>query len=248
LGDVVQHPHQTLWALRQLGEKAARDGRLLRVLFEIDAIAHDPLDWARAEAAANVVLAGLPIKSLCLCDLTATHRLALADLMCAHPKVWRDGMSIANVEYVETRTHLRALDARRSPDPLEAWPATERIPLGEVGELATVRAALEPLLHGAGIAPTRQEDFLESVFQVCVNAIMHGGERAEVRIWDTESSVLCRVRDDGRGLDDPLMGYLPPTNGLSSPGTSLWAARQLCDHLTTTLEPEGFTVRMTVNG
>jgi anti-sigma regulatory factor (Ser/Thr protein kinase) len=247
LGDVVNHPHQMLWTLRQLGQDARRDDRRLRVLFEIDASAHDPLDWARAETAANAVLADLPVRALCLCDVRAAHRLALADLMCAHPEVWRDGVADSNAEYIETRNHLRALDSRRSPDPLEAWPARERIPLRGLPELAAVRAALEPMLDAAGIGQSRREDFLEGVFQVCVNAIMHGGDKAEVRLWDTEASVLCRVRDDGQGLVDPLMGYVPPSDSLSEAGTSLWAARQLCDHLTTTFEPEGFTVRMTVS-
>jgi anti-sigma regulatory factor (Ser/Thr protein kinase) len=247
LGDVVEHPHQTLWALRQLAKEAERNGRRLRVLFEIDALANDPVDWARAETAANAALRNLPVEALCLCDVGSTDRFALADLTCAHPEVWRDGVREVNTAYIATRTHLRALDARRSPDPLEAWPATAKVPLGRVDELSQLRSALEPLLVEAGIASDRREDFLEAVFQVCVNALMHGGEQAEVRVWDTPTSVLCRVRDDGEGLSDPLMGYLPPPNGTSSPGTSLWAARQLCDHLTTTSEPEGFTVRLTVN-
>ena len=247
LGDVVGHPHQTLWTLRQLADEALRDGRRLRVVFEIDASAHDPLDWARAETAANHVLAGRPIRALCLCDVTATHRLALSELMCAHPDLWRDGVAETSPEYIEPRSHLRTLDGRRSPDPLEAWPARQTIALDDVAALASVRSALEPMLYEAAISRTRQQDFLEGVFQVCVNSIVHGGDRAEVRLWDTDTSVLCRVRDDGLGLADPLMGYLPPASGLSSPGTSLWAARQLCDHLTTTMEPEGFTVRMTVN-
>jgi anti-sigma regulatory factor (Ser/Thr protein kinase) len=247
LGDVVDHPHQTLWALRQLADEAMTAGARLRVLFELDATANDPLDWARAEAAANAVLAGRPIRELCVCDVMATHRLVLADLMWAHPDLWHDGVSDANPEYIDAGNHLRSLDARRSPDPLEAWPAKQQIALADIAELAAVRSALEPMLQRAGIADARQEDFLEGVFQVCVNAIMHGGDMAEVRLWDTEASVLCRVRDDGAGPADPLMGYVPPKNGLSSPGTSLWAARQLCDHLTTTIEPEGFTVRMTVN-
>jgi anti-sigma regulatory factor (Ser/Thr protein kinase) len=251
LGDVVQHPHQTLWALRQLADAAGRRGSRLRVLFELDALAHDPLDWARAEAAANAVLNDSPVQALCLCDVTATHRLALAELMRAHPELWRDGAGGGNPEYVTPRNQLRVLDSRRSPDPLEAWPAKRTISLdGGVPGLAGVRSAVQPMLDAAGVSNGRQQDFLEAVFQVCVNALMHGGEKAEVRFWDTSASVLCRVRDDGEGLSDPLMGYLPPLNGLngwSTAGTSLWAARQLCDHMTATMEPEGFTVRMTVN-
>jgi anti-sigma regulatory factor (Ser/Thr protein kinase) len=248
LGDVVHHPHQTLWTLRQLAEEARQSAGRLRVLFEIDAAAHDPLDWARAEAAANTVLRDVSVRGLCLCDVTATHRLALAELMRAHPHLWRDGDVDINPEFVTARNHLRALDSRRSPDPLEAWPAKEHILIAGLDELGDVRSALRPMLDRARIGRNRQEDFLEGVFQVCVNAIMHGGEKAEVRLWDTSASVLCRVRDDGEGLADPLMGYIPPLNGLAAAhGTSLWAARQLCDHMTTTLEPEGFTVRMTVN-
>jgi anti-sigma regulatory factor (Ser/Thr protein kinase) len=246
LGDVVGHPHQALWAVQQLAVQAAQEGRRLRVVFELDDAAHDPLDWARAETAANTALADLPVAGLCLCDARASHRLALVELIRAHPSVWLDGPT-ANTEYIETRAHLRALDSRRSPDPLEAWPASKQISLSGPADLAGVRSSLEPMLVAAGVADSRREDFLEGVFQVCVNAAMHGGDKAEVRLWDTDRSVLCRVRDSGSGLEDPLMGYLPPANGLSTPGTGLWAARQLCDHLTTTLEPEGFTVRMTVN-
>ena len=103
------------------------------------------------------------------------------------------------------------------------------------------------MLDAAGVADPRREDFLEGVFQVCENAIVHGGRSAEVRLWDADGSVLCRVRDGGTGPAGPLMGYRPPANGFSTPGTGLWAARQLCDQLTTMHEPAGFTVRMTVN-
>jgi anti-sigma regulatory factor (Ser/Thr protein kinase) len=246
LGDVVGHPHQALWAVWQLAEEAARDGGRLRVIAEIDGAGHDPLDWARAETAANTALAGRPVRVLCLCDVRALDRLALDDIMSAHPSVWLDGPT-ANSEYVESRAHLRALDSRRAPDPLEAWPAKRQIRLAGPAELAAVRSEVQATLDAVGVADARREDFLEGVFQVCENAIVHGGDEAEVRLWATEGSVFCRVRDGGPGLADPLMGYLPPANGMSTPGTGLWAARQLCDHLTTTLEPEGFTVRMTVN-
>src|SRR5207247_11184098 len=159
----------------------------LRVLFEVDALAHDPLDWARAEAAANVVLRDVPVQALCLCDIKATHRLALTELMCAHPDLWRDGASGVNPEYVAPGDQLRGLDSRRSPDPLEAWPAREKIPLTGVDALGHVRAALEPMLRAAGVGKSRREDFMEGVFQVCANAILHGGETAEVRLWDTDA-------------------------------------------------------------
>jgi len=62
----------------------------------------------------------------------------------------------------------------------------------------------------------------------------------------TKDRLLCQVRDSGSGLPDPLAGYQPPDRTVPGAGMGLWSARQLCDMVTTTVEPEGFTVRLSI--
>ena len=108
-----------------------------------------------------------------------------------------------------------------------------------------MRQIIEDGLAITAIETDRSEDFLAAVFEVAANALLHGGTTASAVIWAMPDRVLCRIRDDGPGLSDPLSGYEPPT-GPGRPGSGLWSARQLCDRLTTTMEPQGFTVRLHV--
>ena len=40
----------------------------------------------------------------------------------------------------------------------------------------------------------------------------------------------CEITDDGPGLDDPIVGYLPP-GPTADRGAGLWVARQLTERL-----------------
>jgi hypothetical protein len=59
--------------------------------------------------------------------------------------------------------------------------------------------------------------------------------------------VLCAVTDQGPGFDDPLAGYAPlDTRHLDRGGAGLWLARQCCDRLDMSTDPDGFTVRLSI--
>lgn len=249
LGEMQPHPHQAVWSLRQLVEEELRSAPGVRVLIENVPDGDgsvDPLERARAEAVSNHVLAGLPYRIICLYHRASLPPVVLDLALRTHPATLDAGGSRPNADYEQTSDFLRAADAEPAPDPLEADVSFAELSLQTASDLSQTRQRVEEALTQVGVGGDRSEDFLAAVFEVAVNALLHGGASATVAVWTSPDRVLCRVQDSGSGLKHPLMGYEPPMPGAVTSGSGLWTARQLSDQLTATMEPEGFTVRLGV--
>ena len=242
----MPHPHQLLWGLYQICAEDLRTFPGVRVVSEMAASSEDYTDWGRMEAVANVALRDLPVRGLCLANSAELMLPQERILACTHPTMHTRVGTVPNPNFQRTRSMMRRLDRQIERDPMEAVPPHATSPLVSGADLAALRELIQSALVTAAIEPTRQEEFLEAVFEVATNALLHGGSSGSAAIWAGSGRVLCRIRDDGPGLDDPLSGYLPPLNGQGRGTSGLWTARQLCDRLTTTLEPDGFTVRLHV--
>ncbi len=78
------------------------------------------------------------------------------------------------------------------------------------------------------------------------NAVRHGRPPVGVRLWATVGTLVCTVRDAGRGWDSPFAGYGPAHgDDLAAGGMGLWLARQLCDHVAIRCDEGGVGVRLT---
>ena len=249
IAELYRHPHQTLWGLQQLLAEDLADGRHVRLVSEVDygGSWSSRSEWGRAEALTNDVLAGCSLSMLCLFDTSRVDSDILAQARATHPDVSYNGGDGGNAAYEDPREYLRLRDKGWATDPLEATQADATVDLLEMSDLALVRSGLDRLLRRTALPDNRQDDFRTAVFEVASNALLHGGDEVRVVLWSSGDRVLCRVRDNGPGLPDPMIGYLPPTPDDPSARRGLWSARQLADLMTTTMEPPGFTVRLSVD-
>ena len=249
LNDVYGHPHQALWGLKQLVEEEVRDGATaVRALAEIPPkrLASDYADWGRTEALLNTALGRVDYWGLCPYSRNDLSPAVIDMAVRTHPWLVDSGNRHENPAFEPTRDYLMRVDSVRAPDPLEATPPIATQTLMTMADLSAARDQLEEALKLTTLAVDRKADLSDALFEVAVNAMLHGGELASVQLWVTKDRLLCQVRDSGSGLPDPLAGYQPPDRRVPGAGLGLWSARQLCDMVTTTMEPEGFTVRLSV--
>ena len=111
---------------------------------------------------------------------------------------------------------------------------------------ASQYSVLEYTLADAGGPREVVEDFLLAVDETTSNAVRHGSPPVGLRLWTAPGTLVCTVRDSGRGWDDPFAGYGPAHgDDLSAGGMGLWLARQLCDHVAIRHDERGNSVRLT---
>ena len=106
-----------------------------------------------------------------------------------------------------------------------------------------LRAHLQAVAPGAGLAPWRAEDLLMAVAAVA-GAMGRPGSRPEVRVWREDGSVVAEV-GDLVAAGDPLAGreWPPPAAGAAR---GLWLANQLCDLVQVRPSGAGSLVRLHV--
>ncbi|HET7659069.1 MAG TPA: sensor histidine kinase [Oryzihumus sp.] len=182
--------------------------------------------WPRLEALANVVLAGLPLRTLCTYD-TRTLSPDVVDVgRATHRFEWRDGARDLNPAFRPPEGYLSARGQQRlMPPPGEATVTTI---LTSTADLSLARRVVRPCLTRAGLEPATVSGFLTALNEVLVNALTHGAAPVWLRLWATPHRLTCEVVDSGRGVPDVLAGCRPPVAG--GP-LGLWVARQTCDDL-----------------
>lgn len=113
--------------------------------------------------------------------------------------------------------------------------------MGFTGDKITVvRHAVIRQATGAGLAGNQLHDFVLAVNEIVTNAVVHGGGRGELRMWDNGQFLRCEVTDGGPGglLDAPT----EPTPQGGRHGLRL--ARLLVDHLEILESAGGTAVRL----
>jgi anti-sigma regulatory factor (Ser/Thr protein kinase) len=188
--------------------------------------------WAGYEAILNRALAHHHVSVLCTYDSRVLPDRLVEVAYRTHPHVHadRDGDGPAFEEpggfVAEHAPHVA--DVPGLPD------------LGRCPNVEAFRERLGAALSRAGVSPARAMDMILAASEVFENAARHGGGSTSMRAGTVEGWFVCEVSDEGPGLDDPLAGYLPPTN--DRPHAGLWVARQLVSRLE--LLPPGLTVRL----
>jgi len=245
LTDGSGHHHQRLWSLKQFVEEEIRDGAAA-----VRAVAETPPtslrtgygEWGRTEALLNTAFGRLDYWGLCPYSRNDLSPEVIDMAVRTHPWLVDPGERRENAAFETTRDYLARVDAIRAPDPLETTAPIATQPLLTIADLTAARGCLEVALELTSLSIDRKADLSDALFEVAVNAMLHGGEVASVQIWVSSDRILCKVTDSGSGLPDPLIGYQPPDPNSAGSGSGLWSARQLVDSLTTTVEPQGFTV------
>ena len=108
-------------------------------------------------------------------------------------------------------------------------------------EITAVRHAVARRAAGAGLAGDQLYDFVLAVHEIVTNAVVHGGGRGELRMWETGQTVECEITDLGAGGTVEVHEELP----LEAGRRGLRLARLLVDRLEVIESATGTAVRLT---
>ncbi|WP_299958676.1 sensor histidine kinase [uncultured Modestobacter sp.] len=231
-------------ATRTLLEQAGRTRTGRMRLFGQPLVGGAPREWreaARYEAAANVVIAGMPLDALCCYDASTIPDDVIETVRRTHPQLLRGGVVTPNLEYQRPAHFLRQLPLPR--EAMEAGPPVYA--LDAATTLADLRHQLAAVLAAQVPDRDQREDLHLAVAEIAANAFRHGTPPVSARVWASADRVVCTITDRGRGLIDPLAGFRPAHgDDLSRGGMGLWLARKLWDHVDLLHDVQGFTVRL----
>jgi anti-sigma regulatory factor (Ser/Thr protein kinase) len=216
-------------------------GRRARVVGEVQfgATAQDWAGWTRYEAALNRALEHHRARVVCPYDIRRLPEQVVEDARRTHPLLFQAIDRTPNHEYVEPET----LVADLAPAvPLPTTPPA--VDLTVTNDLGTMRRAFAGVAADARIDPDRVAELTVAVNEVATNALVHGSGTARLRAWIVGlGEIVCAVDDDGPGVHDPLLGFIPvPTD--ASGGRGIWLARQLFDLAEMAPTESGFRVTL----
>jgi anti-sigma regulatory factor (Ser/Thr protein kinase) len=191
--------------------------------------------WTAYEAIANRAFADQPAWIVCPYDERVLPRDVLDGAWRTHPEVVSGDRHVSSL-YDDAAAVVRSLTPEHEPLlPLK--------PLAAAPDAHAFRDVLAAELRVAELPPPRALDMLVAANEVFVNAEKHGGGATLVRTGEVDGRFVCEISDGGRGLDDPLAGYLPPKPDQGR-GAGLWVARQLVSHVEVLPSPLGLVVRL----
>ncbi len=218
---------------------ARDDASAIRVFAELPACETDAQwnQWLAYEAIVNRALEHHPVWITCGYDAREVPGPLLDGAFDTHPEVLTEGWGPCP-HYHEPEDAVRS----RTPTPAPLAGLRE-LPLD--GSPRGFRNALSAELEAAAVSELEARNMLVAAAEVFANGQRHGGETMSVQVGRVGDRFVCEVSDDGPGIDDPLVGFLPPRPGHAN-GAGLWVARQLSRQLELVPSPQGATVRLWV--
>jgi anti-sigma regulatory factor (Ser/Thr protein kinase) len=237
-------PPDAVAAVRRLLDRAAEapSGRL-RILGAPDfgAAARNWREAQRYESVVNRLLAGAPVRALCVYDQRLLPEQVTESARWTHPQLLTAGVLTGNPAYRRPGEYLRDL-----PLPRESMEQGEPVyAVSGAHSLADLRHQLAAVL--AAHVPDREqrEDLHLAVSEIAANAFRHGTPPVSARVWTSAGWIVCTVTDRGTSYRDVQAGFQPAHGeDLSRGGMGLWLARKLWDHVDLLTGPDGLTVRL----
>lgn len=231
--------------LADLTRQGSRPGRLVGDLLERAGVSRWA-GWARYEAAVNRVYAEFPVRTLCVYDTRTTPAEVLADVRRTHPHIVVTGGSCLDNDDFEDPQQFLAERLYVDQDPAEPdTPAVDLVdPLPALARHAIREAAKSCLAD-----PDDVDDAVIAAGEAAANALRHGGPSVRIRAWAQPERLVIAVTDSGDGPSDPYVGLIPALRtGTSLGGRGLWMIHQVCSEVSLHRCPEGFTIRMVIEG
>ena len=157
--------------------------------------------WMAYEATIDRALAGRALHVICPYDERVLPASVLAGACMTHEHVITD-VRRPSAAYADAATVVRAHTPAPTAPQLRtlAAPATTR----GLRELLTAEMVVD------GVPDAAARDMLLAAGEVFTNADQHGGGVTSLRAGRVGTHFVCEIADAGAGLDDPLVGYLPP--------------------------------------
>jgi anti-sigma regulatory factor (Ser/Thr protein kinase) len=196
-------------------------------------------EWLRYEAAVNRVFADHPLQTLCPYDVTEVEPSAIDAIVRAHPGLVDASGRHPNPAYTEPAALMADARSATPPHPLED--SAPRMVLAPGEDVAELRVELYAATLFTDLPRRKLDDFVKAVSELVHNAHRHGRPPVTLRLWASDTAVICTVSDHGPGVGDPFLGYARPTD--PAQGLGMWGARQLVDVLDFEHDGGTFTVR-----
>ena len=194
----------------------------------------------RFESICNLLFAPLPVWMVCPYNASLFNHI-LPDAYRTHPVIRDARVSRqASVAYLEPGEFFKALDVEH-----ELAPAPSDARLLRFATPSEVRSFVVAEASAAGLHPARVRDLDLAACEMATNAIRHGDEGGEVRVWTGPDEIVCQVDDTGGGMKDRLAGYDMPSEPALG-GWGLLLARKLCDAVEVRTSLRGTVVRLTM--
>jgi anti-sigma regulatory factor (Ser/Thr protein kinase) len=198
----------------------------------------EAIEATRHEALINLAFADAAATILCPYDTSGLDEAVLADAKRTHPHLISGEHRQESDQYTDPLHFWKARE----------WPLTEaRQPVGSIrltGELSALRAFVASRARGLGLGESRVTDLVLATNEAVSNALLHGENWGELRIWREGRHVVCEIADRGR-IEDPLAGRRNPSPD-GRGGRGLWLITQLCDLVELRSGEEGTTIRLHV--
>jgi len=191
-------------------------------------------ETARHEALLNLAFADTDISIFCPYSALLPESV-IAEARGTHPMMRTNGAESLSMNYLEPAEYLAKLDR-----PLSAPVGAEALEYRH--DLRPVRALVAAVGQRAGLPPSRCTDLVIAASEVAANTLRHTRGAGTVRLWTTDSEVLCQFEDSGF-IADPLAGHGRPAGDLPG-GQGLWLVNQLCDLAEIRTSELGTTVRL----
>jgi anti-sigma regulatory factor (Ser/Thr protein kinase) len=169
---------------------------------------------------------------VCPYDTRVLPSSVVADAERTHPMLFGAAARRSSARYTEPEQFLASFPnlvavPERPVDAVVAGPAS----------LRSVRQRFEAMAAGTGLTASQVHELTVAISEVLTNALLHGGGRAEVRMWVADE-LVCVVDDCGEATADWMTGLHTPTLDADG-GFGLWFARQVFDHVEIANSPEG---------
>ncbi len=241
--DWYVHPVQTIAAWQRLLFETADTGvTFTRIVGEVRFGATEDLQtsWTRYESALNAIFERSPAWIVCPYDVRALSSRVIDQAWRTHPTVWD------STRHRSDRYEVPARLLREIVEPGRAVTGPPSLELDIDQRLGDVRDAVRGLGAEASLPRARVEELVLAVSELAGNTVRHAGGGGKLALWITPDGVVCEVRDQGGGMEDPLAGLVPPEPSASA-GMGLWIARQLSDSFAIGGNDEGTTVRIAVD-
>ena len=193
--------------------------------------------WIRYEALLNPAFAHHPVTIVCGLDVREQPLSILEGSWQTHPRTM-------NQRWSDNGHYHRPEDVVRDTTPVAEDVAGLRAVAGDVDARA-LRVLLRAEMAAAEIPEGDAEKMLVAAGEVLVNAHRHGGGLRALRIGRVGERFVCEISDHGPGLDDPVVGYVPPGSEYAR-GAGLWVARQMTRRLDMVSSERGLTTRLWV--
>jgi MEDS: MEthanogen/methylotroph, DcmR Sensory domain/Histidine kinase-like ATPase domain len=218
-----------------------RDIRALRTAARSWRLAAEPVwltgddgrEWSRFEAVANRCYANMPYYSLCLHDRQRLSTPVLDAVARTHPLTWGGDAPMQSAAYEDPQRFIRSVQP----------------PWHERAEGASVETVVSPRQARSvvtGSVPDRWQgrvdDIVLATHELVTNSL-RVSPAAELAFWTDAESLVVEVSDQGPGLPDETLGYVPPDEDRVG-GRGLWLTWSLANDVAVASAGRGTQIRL----